>query len=66
MSKAIKFKQDVVCDSCGQYGAFDFGDEFLCGDCYAQRGSCCLEFGEHDLWKDKKEHLDSEDQKNKG
>jgi hypothetical protein len=54
MSKQIQYKADAVCDACGRFGAFDFCDEHLCSDCYSERGSCCLEFGGYDLWKDEK------------
>jgi hypothetical protein len=37
--------EDLACDQCGRFGAIDFGDQRLCPDCYATRGSCCPEFG---------------------
>jgi hypothetical protein len=44
--------ENLRCDTCGVFGAFDLGDRHLCEDCYRQCGSCCPEFGAHDLWKD--------------
>ncbi|HOB32987.1 MAG TPA: hypothetical protein PKH32_08925 [Verrucomicrobiota bacterium] len=40
----------AVCDVCGRFGAFHFGDRTLCRECYAESGSCCPEFGKDDLW----------------
>ena len=51
MNKPIQFMPDAACDNCGHFGAYDLGDQHLCSDCYMECGSCCLEFGEHDLWK---------------
>lgn len=39
------------CGECGAFGATQFGDLFLCTDCYAGKGSCCPEFGKDDLWE---------------
>lgn len=43
------FVPDVTCDACGAFGAFEFADQKLCQSCYTERGSCCAEFGGHDL-----------------
>lgn len=44
MSDKVEFRDQIACDICGRFGAFDFGKEKLCGDCYESRGSCCPEF----------------------
>lgn len=49
MSGPAKFEENTVCDACGCFGAFDFGREHLCVDCYEGRGSCCSEFSGNDL-----------------
>lgn len=41
---------NAVCDVCGKFGAYDFGHQILCQDCYGNSGSCCREFGSDDLW----------------
>lgn len=41
MSEGLRLDPDAACDNCGQYGAFRFEAETLCGDCYANRGACC-------------------------
>lgn len=41
---------DLACDECGAFGAFVLGDAKLCLRCYAEKGSCCPEFGKDDLW----------------
>ena len=43
MSTPPRFEPDKACGECGQFGAYDFGDELLCMDCYQHRGSCCAE-----------------------
>lgn len=63
-NKLIEFKPDKSCDNCGRYGAFDLGDEHLCSDCYQERGSCCLEFGDDDLWKDKEKESETSEKDN--
>jgi len=47
----IKLDENAVCSVCGRFGAFNFGGEFLCMDCYEAHESCCLEFGGEDLWQ---------------
>jgi hypothetical protein len=44
-------QERAACDCCGRFGAYDFGDQSLCVDCYEGAGSCCPEFGEYDLWR---------------
>jgi hypothetical protein len=44
--------ENVVCDACGRYGAYDFCGTHLCLDCYGSRGACCPEFGAEDLTDD--------------
>lgn len=45
------FDPEVQCDECGVFGAYGVGDNHLCADCYAGKGSCCREFGKDDLWR---------------
>jgi hypothetical protein len=52
MSSELKFNPNAVCNGCGRFGAYEFDGERLCAECYEARGSCCLEFGGDDLWKD--------------
>jgi hypothetical protein len=42
--------EPTVCDDCSRVGAYRLGDHVLCLDCYSNRGSCCPEFGQDDLW----------------
>lgn len=46
----IRLDENAVCDACGAFRAFHFGDQTLCQNCYEGCGSCCPEFGENDLW----------------
>jgi hypothetical protein len=46
----MSVNEGARCDTCGAFGAFDLGDRKLCEDCYRACGSCCPEFGGHDLW----------------
>ncbi len=48
---ATRLDEDAVCDVCGRFGAYHFGDRTLCEECYEGSGSCCPEFGKDDLWK---------------
>jgi hypothetical protein len=52
MSSELQFNENAVCDVCGRFGAYEFDGKRLCAECYESRGSCCLEFGGDDLWKD--------------
>ena len=47
----LEMDPNAVCESCGRFGAFQFGERTLCQDCYTACGSCCPEFGKDDLWK---------------
>lgn len=47
----LRLDEDLVCDVCGRYGAFQAGDRQLCPECYTGSGSCCPEFGKDDLWE---------------
>jgi hypothetical protein len=38
------------CERCGGVRAVKVGTRWLCESCYAEAGSCCLEFGADDLW----------------
>lgn len=40
-----------TCERCGSFDARQFGEHWLCANCYDIAGSCCLEFGGDDLWK---------------
>lgn len=42
---APTFEPDATCDTCGAFGAVAFDGIRLCVSCYAERGSCCTEFG---------------------
>ncbi|HEV2319467.1 MAG TPA: hypothetical protein VGV18_06940 [Verrucomicrobiae bacterium] len=42
--------EHAICEVCSRPGAFHFGDRTICQDCYTGCGSCCPEFGKHDLW----------------
>jgi hypothetical protein len=43
----IRFDENEACESCGRFGAYAFDGEYLCPECYQQRGSCCAsEFGQ--------------------
>ena len=33
--------ENAVCETCGKFGAYRFGDASLCLDCYEESGSCC-------------------------
>jgi hypothetical protein len=46
---------DAVCAECGAAGAVEFGHVALCVSCYAEKGSCCPEFGKDDLWRQRAE-----------
>jgi hypothetical protein len=46
-----RLDENAVCDVCGAFGAFHFGDRLLGQDCYEGCGSCCPEFGKDDLWQ---------------
>ncbi|ACB76160.1 hypothetical protein Oter_2879 [Opitutus terrae PB90-1] len=41
---------DVACEECAALGAFVFDGIALCVRCYAEKGSCCPEFGKDDPW----------------
>jgi len=43
------------CRRCGSDDAVRFGDQWLCRACFQRYGSCCLEFGGDDLWKEREE-----------
>lgn len=61
MSSQIKYNPKAVCDYCGKFGAYDLGDHHLCSDCYCERGSCCLEFGGHDMWEENDDEIKKKD-----
>lgn len=33
MSKDVEYELDLICDSCGHKGAFEFYGDFVCSDC---------------------------------
>lgn len=37
----MRADENAVCESCGRFGAYQFGDQYLCADCYQEQGSCC-------------------------
>jgi hypothetical protein len=45
-----KKNENLTCEVCGRFGAFEIGDRVLCETCYVNSGSCCPEFGADDLW----------------
>ena len=51
MSNETRYDENATCTGCGRFGAYLFDGEQLCGECYEKRGSCCPEFGAHDLWR---------------
>jgi hypothetical protein len=42
---SLEFKEDAVCEGCGQFGAYAFDGGQFCGGCYEAQGSCCPGFG---------------------
>jgi hypothetical protein len=51
MANEVKFDENLACDRCGRFGAYQFDGERVCAECYELRGSCCPEFGADDLWR---------------
>jgi len=45
MDQELQKDEQLTCDKCGRFGAFDFGERKLCPDCYGTSCSCCPEFG---------------------
>lgn len=45
MNGELQKDEQLTCDKCGRFGAFDFGEKKLCADCYGTSCSCCPEFG---------------------
>ncbi len=43
------------CQRCGRKESYVFAGKRLCRDCFQLYGSCCLEFGGDDLWKEREE-----------
>lgn len=43
--------RDAVCERCGRPGAIEIAGRRICLACYDICGSCCLEFGDDDLWR---------------
>ncbi|PTY07159.1 hypothetical protein DB347_07555 [Opitutaceae bacterium EW11] len=41
---------ELICAECGASGAHEIAGTVLCERCYAEKGSCCPEFGKDDLW----------------
>jgi hypothetical protein len=33
--------ENAVFEECGKFGAYKFGERYLCADCYQSAGSCC-------------------------
>ncbi len=40
-AEEIRADENAVCEVCGKFGAYALGDQFLCADCYQEKGSCC-------------------------
>lgn len=59
---ALTLNESVACDVCGRFGAYRFGERWLCQECYTGSGSCCPEFGKDDLWSFEAEALLTSDQ----
>ena len=45
-------KYEGVCERCGREGGVRIGDRVVCRECYVIFGSCCMEFGSDDLWRE--------------
>ena len=41
------------CEKCGGLDGLEVGGRSICEACYSLSGSCCLEFGADDLWKER-------------
>lgn len=50
----------MECRFCGRPTTLLIGDVPVCEECYENAGSCCLEFGGHDLWQRKEEAEDDQ------
>ena len=50
-AKPPQVEPDLTCSECGVFGAVQFDGVALCPTCYAEKGSCCPEFGKDDLWR---------------
>jgi hypothetical protein len=50
-SEPLTANPEAPCSECGALGAYEFEGAKLCVNCYAQKGSCCPEFGKDDLWR---------------
>jgi hypothetical protein len=46
-SSSNRINESAACDTCGRFGALEFGDRHLCPDCYQGCGSCCSETVQH-------------------
>ena len=44
--------EDMRCELCGASDAKEYYGRRLCEECFQVCGSCCMEFGDRDLWKD--------------
>jgi hypothetical protein len=53
MSNEVRFDENLACERCGRFGAYQFDGERVCAECYELRGSCCPEFGRDDFWREK-------------
>ncbi len=40
-SQAVRVDENVACETCGKFGVYKLGDQFLCLECYEAAGSCC-------------------------
>lgn len=53
MAVESEHEESRSCDRCGGPDALEVGGRSVCEACFALSGSCCLEFGADDLWKDR-------------
>jgi hypothetical protein len=42
----IPLDPNALCEGCGKFGAYHFGEVTFCLECYEGSSSCCPEFGE--------------------
>jgi hypothetical protein len=40
MSRTVPYENHLICDNCGETGAFDFMGDYYCGDCLKSCENC--------------------------
>ncbi len=50
----------IICEMCGRPDAIKVADRSICLECYEKAGSCCMEFGQDDLWQLREEQTAGE------